>query len=198
LKAADEDSTQTDKRVTNINSGDLSEEKNVERIFSKIEVPENAEIYLYSTVGGYFGGKEVTETEVEDFDRMVNINLKANFLIARQFLKIFGGRNTGGMCFTSAESGFKPEKSKFAYGASKSALNYLISTLALECEEKEIAVNGIAPYILDTPENRKWAEGSDFDKWHKTEEAGELADFIFSARKYISGNIISLKIRFRR
>jgi NAD(P)-dependent dehydrogenase (short-subunit alcohol dehydrogenase family) len=188
----------TDNRVININSGDLSIDKNVEEVFRKIDAGDDSEIFLFSTIGGYMGGKEIYETAPDDLERMLNINLRANFNIARHFVKKFGGRNAGGICFTSAYSSFTPEKGKSAYGLSKIALNYLIETLAIECEEKSISVNGIAPYIIDTPDNRKWMKDYDFEKMQKPEEIGALVDYIFSAGNYISGNIISLKIRFRR
>jgi NAD(P)-dependent dehydrogenase (short-subunit alcohol dehydrogenase family) len=186
-----------DRRVINISSGDLSVEKNVEEVYNKFAVEEGSEVYLFSTVGGFFGGKAAADTQLEELDKMLNINLRTNFLIAKHFLKRFDN-NVGGLCFTTALSGFNPEKGKAAYGLSKSALNYLVETLALECQEKKIAVNGIAPYTIDTPENRKWDKGSDYEKWHKPEEIGELVDFIFNAGNIVSGNIISLKIRFRR
>jgi NAD(P)-dependent dehydrogenase (short-subunit alcohol dehydrogenase family) len=192
-----ESKDQDDKRVVNINYRDLSEEKNVEEVFSRISVDKESEVYLFSTIGGFFGGKEVSETEIKDLDKMLNMNLRANFLIARQFLRSFYGRR-GCLCFTSAFSGFDPEAKKAAYGLSKSALNYLINTLSLECQDKEIAVNGVAPYIIDTPENRYWTKDADYEKWQKPEEIGELINYIFGARTYFSGNIISLKIRFRR
>jgi NAD(P)-dependent dehydrogenase (short-subunit alcohol dehydrogenase family) len=187
-----------DQRVVNINSGDLSEEKNVKDVFGRITADIKDEVFLFSTVGGYFGGKEVAETSIDDLDRMLNINLKTNFLLAREYLLRFGISGKGALCFTTALSGFNPEKGKSAYGLSKSALNYLVKTLALECEEKGIAVNGIAPYIIDTSENRRWMKDADYEKWHKPEEIGELTNFIFNSRNFISGNIMSLKIRFRR
>jgi NAD(P)-dependent dehydrogenase (short-subunit alcohol dehydrogenase family) len=192
-----ESKPQKDERVVNINSGDLSDENNTEEVFSRIKMNKDAAVYLFSTIGGFLGGKEVSETNAADLDKMLNMNIKTNFLIARHYLKNFAG-SKGCMCFTSALSGFNPEKGKSAYGLSKSALIYLIKTLSLECEDKEIAVNGIAPYIIDTPDNRKWMSDADYEKWHKPEEIGELIDFIFQSRKYFSGNIISLKIRFRR
>jgi NAD(P)-dependent dehydrogenase (short-subunit alcohol dehydrogenase family) len=186
-----------DNRVTNISSGDLSVEKNVEKVYNKFAIKEGSEVYLFSTVGGYFGGKDIGDTSLEELDRMLNINLRTNFLLAKHYLKRYDN-NIGGLCFTTALSGFNPERGKAAYGLSKSALNYLVETLALECNDKKIAVNGIAPWVIDTPENRKWDKDSDYEKWHKPEEIGALIDFIFRAGNIVSGNIISLKIRFRR
>jgi len=95
-------------------------------------------------------------------------------------------------------SGFNPEANRIAYGASKAAVNYLIESLAEECRSKKIGVTGIAPYILDTPANREWGKEEDYEKWHKPGEIGEIIHFIFSNYHYLSGNIISLKIRFSR
>jgi NAD(P)-dependent dehydrogenase (short-subunit alcohol dehydrogenase family) len=184
----------SDKRVININTGDLSDEINVERAFQRTDIKEG-KLFLFSTVGGFFGGKELAETTVDDFDKMISRNVKTNFLIAKNFLnKVSDG---GAICLTTALTGLNPEAGKIAYGTSKSALNYLVEALSLECVEKGICVTGIAPHIIDTPENRKWTPDGDYEKWQKPEEIGELLHFIFSNYNYLSGNIIKLKTRFR-
>jgi NAD(P)-dependent dehydrogenase (short-subunit alcohol dehydrogenase family) len=185
------------KNVVNVPMKDLSVEKNVIEVFNKLKIKPGGEVFLFSTVGGFLGGNTLQDTSAEDLDRMLNINLKSNFLIAKHF-GILSDNQGGAICLTSALTGFNPEKGKIAYGSSKSALNYLIRTLSIEYASKNISVTGIAPHIIDTPANREWAGNTDYDQWQKSPEIGELVHFIFSNYHYLSGNIIMLQRRFKR
>lgn len=175
---------------------DLSVEENVKDSFNSI-VPSNDSIYyLFSTVGGFTGGKKIWETEVGYFDRMINMNLKTNFLIAKYFSLLVKDSHSGSICLTSAYTGLVAEDGKGVYGASKAALIHIVKTLAEEGKEINLSANAIAPYIIDTPSNREWMTDSDYEKWIKPSEIGEFVDSIFQNYNLISGNIFKLKYRF--
>lgn len=182
--------------VEKISIKDLSTEKNVSELFDKINPSKDTLYFLYSTVGGFAGGKTIGETDEEEWNKMMDMNLKANFFIAKYFSRLVERSAGGSICFTAAETGVTAEAKKSAYGTSKSALIHLVKTLSIEGEAIKLSANAIAPYILDTPANRRWMKDSDFDKWTKPEEIGELADSLFSNFHFISGNILRLKSRF--
>lgn len=186
----------TDKRIKTFQTKDLSIENNVLAAMFEIKTSEKTQIHLFSTIGGYYGGTNVWETEEEDFNRMINMNLKANFLIAKHFSALVKKSYSGSMCFTSAFTSLQPEKLKFAYGTSKTALNYLVKTLADEGKSINLAVNAIAPFIIDTPSNREWQKNAHYSSWMKPEEIGELVFSLIENHNFISGNIIELKHRF--
>lgn len=186
----------TDKRIKTFQTKDLSIENNVLAAMFEIKTSEKTQIHLFSTIGGYYGGTNVWETEEEDFNRMINMNLKANFLIAKHFSALVKKSYSGSMCFTSAFTSLQPEKLKFAYGTSKTALNYLVKTLADEGKSINLAVNAIAPFIIDTPSNREWQKNADYSSWMNPEEIGELVYSLIENHNFVSGNIIELKHRF--
>lgn len=190
------DDKYTDSRVKQIVVKDLSIEKNVVASLFEIKTYEKTKLFLYSTIGGFYGGTSVWETEETDFDRMINMNLKTNFLIAKHFSLLVKKSYGGSICFTSAYTGNHPEEYKFAYGASKSALNYLVETLSSEGNSINLSVNAIAPFIIDTPVNREWMKNTNYSSWMKPEEIGELIHSLFQQYNFISGNIIELKKRF--
>ncbi|MDP2365534.1 MAG: SDR family NAD(P)-dependent oxidoreductase [Ignavibacteria bacterium] len=175
---------------------DLSIEKNVMASLYDLKTDKNTQLLLYSTIGGFYGGTSVWETEEIDFDRMINMNLKTNFLIAKQFSLLIKKSYGGSICFTSAYTANHPEALKFAYGVSKSALNYLVKTLSLEGSDINLSVNAIAPFIIDTPANREWMKNANYSSWMKPEEIGELIYSLFQHYNFMSGNIIELKKRF--
>lgn len=174
---------------------DLSEEENVREAFSKIVPSKDSIYYLFSTVGGFTGGKKIWETEIGNFDRMININLKTNFLIAKYFSILVKGVHSGSICLTAAYTGLVPEPDKAVYGTSKAALIHLVKTLAEEGKEINLSANAIAPYIIDTPSNREWMKNSDYNAWIKPAEIGEFVNSIFQNYRLISGNIFQLTHR---
>lgn len=180
----------------NVMIKDLSIEENVIKAFQSVKINKEKYYFLYSTVGGFSGGKYLWETESDEWDKMINMNLKSSFLIAKHFSKIVKKCKGGSLCFTAALTGVQPEKKKAAYGIAKSGLVHLVKTLSLEAEKINMTVNGIAPYIIDTPANREWMKNSSHDEWVKPEELGELAHSLFSNFYFITGNIISITFRF--
>ena len=192
------DADAKDPRIKQIIVKDLSIEKNVIQAFSGIIENPKSNYFLFSTIGGYYGGIEVRETEEVDFDRMFNMNLKSNYLILKRFSDLVKNSNGGSACFTSAYTTIQPEALKFAYGASKSALNYLVKVAALESDKINLSVNAIAPFIIDTPTNREWMKNANYESWMKPEEIGELINSLFENYNFVSGNIIELRTRFSK
>lgn len=185
-----------DKNVFCIEINDLSKEENVIVAFSNLKPDKDTNYFLFSTVGGFWGGQTVWETKLEDWERMFKMNLTTNFLLAKHFSWLVKASAGGSICFTAAFTAENPEALKSSYGASKSALVHLIETLAQEGRKINLSVNGISPYIIDTPANRSWMPDADFKKWIKPEEIGEVAYSLFSNFNYVSGNNITLKDRF--
>jgi len=190
------DDSYADDRVKQILTKDLSIENNVIASLFEVKTDDKTKLFLYSTIGGFYGGTSVWETEENDFDRMINMNLKTNFFIAKHFTSLVKKSVGGSICFTSAYTGNHPEELKFSYGAAKSALNYLVKTLAIEGKSINLSVNAIAPFIIDTAANREWMKNANYSAWMKPEEIGELVHALFKHHNFISGNILELKNRF--
>jgi NAD(P)-dependent dehydrogenase (short-subunit alcohol dehydrogenase family) len=176
--------------------GDLSAEENVISAFKSVTPSQENFYFLYSTIGGFSGGKALWDIDSSEWDKMINMNLKSAFLIAKHFARIVNSSAGGSICFTAAFTGINPEKNKSAYGVSKSGLIHLVKSLALEGEKIKLSVNAIAPYIIDTPANREWMKDSDYSSWVKPTEIGEFAHDLFKNFNFITGNIISITKRF--
>ncbi len=192
------DESISDTKVKQFTVKDLSIENNVSAAMYEIKTDEKTNLFLFSTIGRYYGGTSVWETEEVDLDRMINMNLKTNFFIAKHFVSLIKKSSAGSICFTSAFTGNHQDKLKYAYGVSKSAVNYLVKTLSQEAAELNLSVNAIAPFIIDTPANREWMKNSNYALWIKPEEIGELVHALFTNYNFVSGNIIELKERFNK
>lgn len=183
------------KNIIQIKIEDLSVEENVKKAFANVSPSKETAFFLFSTVGGFAGGKTVWETDVDEWDMMMNMNLKTSFLVAKYFSELVKNSNSGSICFTAAFTGLSPETKKAAYGSSKGALIHLVETLAEEGKEIKLTANAIAPYIIDTPANRDWMPEADYETWMKPEEIGEFIHSIFSNYHFITGNIFRIKHR---
>jgi len=186
----------TQKNVKQIVVQDLSIEDNVQKIFNEIIPSKESAFFLFSTIGGFLGGKKTWETDSADFDKMININLKTNFLIAKHFSSLVSKSHSGSICLTAAYTGLTAEAGKNVYGLSKAAVIHMIKTLAEEGKEIKLSANAIAPFIIDTPANREWMRNGNYENWIKPKEIAEFVNAVFQSYYFISGNIFQLKYRF--
>ncbi len=175
---------------------DLSIGENAEKAFANIESAKDTAFFLFTTVGGFAGGKKVWDTDLAEWNKMIEMNLTTSFLISKHFALLVKDSHSGSICFTSAAAALSPEIGKSAYGASKSALIYLVKTLSEEGKDINLSVNAIAPYIIDTPANREWMKDADFNSWMQPAEIGELIHSLFNNYNFVTGNIITLRYRF--
>jgi NAD(P)-dependent dehydrogenase (short-subunit alcohol dehydrogenase family) len=185
--------TAVGKNIEYIQTGNLADEKNVIDAFNGIEPSKNVLYFLFSTIGGFTGGKNLWDTETADLIRMIELNIKTCFLIGKYFSRLVKKSAGGSIIFTAAYTGLAPEKEKIPYGVSKSGVIYITETLALEGADINLSANTIAPYIIDTPANREWmGKDYDFESLVKPEDIGELINSIFLNYRIVSGTVFKL------
>jgi NAD(P)-dependent dehydrogenase (short-subunit alcohol dehydrogenase family) len=103
----------------------------------------------------------------EQFDRVVDVNLKGAFLVsaeaARRMTAVARADQPGRIVFTSSWVQDVPWPGIAAYNVSKSGLKMLMKTLAREVANRHIRVNAIAPGIVGTGMAKKqWDTESDY------------------------------------
>ena len=68
-------------RISLIDIEDLSVEENCIKAFDKIKPGKEKLFFIYSTVGGFAGGKNRWEVDEDEWNKMINMNLKSSFFI---------------------------------------------------------------------------------------------------------------------
>jgi len=159
---------------------DISDESQVEKTISDVVKKYGKIDVLINVVGGYLGGKKVTEMTGKEWDLMMNLNLKTAFLISKHVVSQMVKQGSGKVVHVSARLGLKGVAGNSAYGASKSGLIRLVESLSEEVKEKNINVNCILPSIIDTGANRKDMLDADFSKWVKPSEIAQAMLFLAS------------------
>ena len=93
--------------------------------------------------------KPVVDLPVEDWDHVLNVNLRGPFLFCR--LAIPHMPQGGSIINISSVHAHETEATVAPYAASKGALEAFSRVLALECESRKIRVNCVAPGAVNTP-----------------------------------------------
>jgi len=146
------------------------------------------------------------ELDVDDYDRVLGVTLRGNFLGLRAILTQMVEQGSGGsVVMTSSLAGVKGGPGAAAYTAAKHGVVGLVRTAAAEYAVDEIRVNGICPGFVDTELLRRDldAAGTGTDlrsqieqriplgRFARPEEIASTAAWLLSAESsYVTGETI--------
>lgn len=126
----------------------------------------------------------VVEMKVEDWDAVINVNLRGAFLCTKYVLPEMIKRREGKIINISSDSGKRGWATGGAYCASKFGLLGLTESVALEVMDYNINVNAICPGGVATrmSEEVLTPDGRHYDTtgWMTSEEIADVAVFLAS------------------
>ncbi|MGC7098499.1 SDR family NAD(P)-dependent oxidoreductase [Amycolatopsis lurida] len=94
--------------------------------------------------------KPITETTAEDFDAILRVNARGNFLQAREAFRVMERGGGGAIVSVASVSSTIAFATQTAYAASKGALAQITRVLAIEGGPKGIRSNAVLPGVIDT------------------------------------------------
>ena len=111
--------------------------------FGRIDVLVNA-----AGVGGGGNSHELSEAE---WDRVVDINLKGSFLVAKHVLKQMVKQGSGSIIHLASVEGLEGMSNSLPYNASKGGVVLMTKNMAIDYGSQGIRVNCLCPGLIETP-----------------------------------------------
>jgi 3-oxoacyl-[acyl-carrier protein] reductase len=99
------------------------------------------------------------EMKLEDWQRVMDVNLKGTLHCCRAVLPYMIKQQSGKIVNISSTASKTPHRNAApSYGAAKAGVNYLTQHLALEMAKHGIYVNAICPGPIETDMSTQWSE----------------------------------------
>ena len=135
----------------------------------------------------------------EDFDKVIEINLKSVFNMTKAVQKIMLKNRKGSIVNMSSVVGVKGNAGQANYAASKAGMNGFTKSIALELGSRNIRCNAIAPGFIETEMTAKlnedvvkgWREAIPLKRGGTPEDVANVATFLASdLSSYVTGQVI--------
>jgi NAD(P)-dependent dehydrogenase (short-subunit alcohol dehydrogenase family) len=135
---------------------------------------------VVNLVGGFAAGGKVHETELEDFERMLRLNLLPGFNLAHAAMPKLVERGGGAYVGVSARPALRPFPGAAGYITSKAAVLAFVQALDAEYRDAGVRCNAILPSVIDTPANRESQPDADWSKWVPPQQIAKVVRFLVS------------------
>jgi NAD(P)-dependent dehydrogenase (short-subunit alcohol dehydrogenase family) len=145
--------------------------------------------------------KPILQYSEDDFDRVVEVNLKGSFNVLQAAGRIMSSARRGSIVIFSSIRSQVVEPGQSVYAATKAGIVQLVRTAAVEFGPFGVRVNAVGPGVVETPltepikAHREWYEAyankSALKRWAKPEEMIGPTLFLASdAASYVTGTIL--------
>lgn len=145
---------------------------------------------LVNLVGGFWGGKTVAETSLEEWQAMFDLNLKPTFLCCRAIVPVMQRNKYGRIVSVSSRSGLMGAGEFAAYAVAKGAIKTFTASLAEEVLSDNILVNAVAPSTIDTQANRKAMPKAKHENWVKPEDIAKPIAYLCSEQNQVTSGVV--------
>jgi NAD(P)-dependent dehydrogenase (short-subunit alcohol dehydrogenase family) len=139
---------------------------------------------------GTWQAAPVHETSEEQWDRLLDLNLKGAFLTLRHAVPHLIARRGGTIVGISSIGGLVGAAGEAAYRASKWGLRGLLESVALELKPHRVRVSIVHPHSINSAGADYAPDSAERDRHVEPEDVARLVAFVCCAPSYVSlGNV---------
>jgi 3-oxoacyl-[acyl-carrier protein] reductase len=120
------------------------------RAVGKVALSQGA-VDVWANVAGVISASLVVDTQPEEFDRIVGVNMKGVYWGCATAAALMCEAGRGSIINISSAGADNPGPGLSVYAMTKAAVNMLTRTLAHEVGGSGVRVNAVAPGFVDTP-----------------------------------------------
>jgi len=179
---------------------DAGSAADVRALASKIEA-SHPRLHIALTTPAVHVRKLMCDYTDEEYDRVVDLNLRGTFYFLRAFARMMMAQGGGSLIASSSVRAMTLEPGLAIYGATKAGIIQMVRGLASEVGRFGVRVNAIVPSIVETPlvEPLKarpkifdaLAAHTVFNRWSQPSEVAAAVAFLASdAASYITGTAL--------
>ena len=159
---------------------------------------------LINNAGVEAGSKTYTMIDEDDWDFVLNTNLKGAWMASKAYTQhVVSSESAGGnIVMVSSISDRRANKGQFPYAISKGAMTRMTEVMALEAARYGIRVNALAPGYIVTDLNRAVLESKEFEAFRNRipmRRYGEFGDLdgpllllASDASRYMTGSVLTV------
>lgn len=159
---------------------------------------------LINNAGVEAGSKTYTMIDEDDWDFVMDTNLKGAWMASKIYTKHVEASNAAGgnIVMVSSISDRRANRGQFPYAISKGAMTRMTEVMALEAARYRIRVNALAPGYIVTDMNRSVLESQQFESFRNKipmRRYGELEDLVgpllilaSDASRYMTGSVLTV------
>jgi len=130
-------------------SCDISKEEEVLSLFESV-TGDYERVDILVNNAGILRDRMIWKMSAEDFDAVINVNLKGTWLMCKEAAKVMREQKRGWIV-NIASRAWLGNRGQTNYSASKAGVIGLTRSLALELGKYNVLVNAVAPGLIDTP-----------------------------------------------
>ncbi len=124
--------------------------------------------HIVNSAGIFFEHSLLTLTE-EEFDLMMNVNIKGMFFMCKVFIPAMVEAGKGNVINIASTAGLRGGRNRPIYAASKGAVVLFTRSIAIDFGPKGVRANCVAPGLIDTPMASWISDDKEaLAKWEKT------------------------------
>lgn len=179
---------------------DVTKENEVCAIFKDISEKLGSIDILINTAGIAIV-KPVFEMTVDEWQKVMDVNVRGTFITCREAGKHMTENNFGRIVNFSSVRGMQGRGNYAAYATSKGAVNMLTKTLAMEWADMDINVNAVCPSFTLTKMNEKILDDKEMYSWvmsrlpkgrmcSKSNLVGPCVFLCSTASEFITGQLL--------